>query len=513
MLSDHPLAHHERRQVARTPAVPAGGTSLTRLSPQVLRDTMMSAGPLLVAVAGPVAFATCEALAEFAGVTDPGLLAVQNQRYLTISLLGALLYTLIERAGRRSDWSHPWRGTGPADATRAWLLTMIVLVMLGMLAQPDVQLSKLWVLVWFGMVLVILPATHWAVGLLLGRLAMTGRLGARRIAIVGATEQARHLLLNLSNTVAGDTPHRVVGIFDDRLEPHRIPAGIMALAPLSGTVADLVALGRRETIDAIVIALPHYAVPRVRQLASTLRSLPADLLLCPDLIGAANADGPRPNVLLGGLQFPALYRQPHKDWGGLVKWLEDKLIASLVLLALSWVMLLVALAIRLDSKGPIFFRQPRFGFNNQPFHVLKFRTMYHHLGDVTGARRTVRSDPRVTQIGRFLRRTSLDELPQLINVLRGDMSIVGPRPHPIEMKVLDRLYYEAVKTYPARHRVKPGLTGLAQVNGLRGEVDTLEKAQRRVEFDLQYIERWSLSLDLKIMMLTLTRGLLSTEAR
>jgi exopolysaccharide biosynthesis polyprenyl glycosylphosphotransferase len=308
-------------------------------------------------------------------------------------------------------------------------------------------------------------------------------------------------------------PHRVVGVFDDRLDPRRIPAGILALTSSCGTIADLLALGRREAIDAIVIALPPHAAPRVKQLASTLGSLPADLLLCPDLIGTANAGGSRRNVLLGGLEFPALYRQPHRDWGGLVKWLEDKLIAGLALLALSSVMLLIALAIRLDSKGPVFFRQPRFGFNNQPFHVLKFRTMHHHLGDVTGARRTVRGDPRVTRIGRFLRRTSLDELPQLINVLRGDMSIVGPRPHPIEMKVLDRLYDEAVKSYPARHRVKPGLTGLAQVNGLRGEVDTLEKAQRRVEFDLQYIERWSLSLDLKIMMLTLTRGLLSTEAR
>jgi polysaccharide biosynthesis protein PslA len=460
-----------------------------------------------------VAFAICVDLAEFAGVADPGLLAGQSQRYLAISLLGALLYTLIEQVSRRSDWSRPWRGTGPADATRAWLLTMIVLAMLGMLAEPGAQLSKLWVLVWFGMTLVILPTAHWAARFLLAKLTATGRLGARRIAIVGATEQARHLLQNLLTTAAGGMPHRVVGVFDDRLQPHRISAEIMALAPLRGTVADLVALGRRGAIDAIVIALPRDAVPRVKQLAMTLGSLPADLLLCPDPIGTASAGGPRPNVLLGGLEFPALYRQPHRDWGGLVKWFEDKLIAGLALLALSWVILLIALAIRLDSKGPVLFRQPRFGFNNQPFHVLKFRTMYHHLGDVTGARRTVRGDPRVTQIGRFLRRTSLDELPQLINVLRGDMSIVGPRPHPIEMKVLDRLYDEAVKSYPARHRVKPGLTGLAQINGLRGEVDTLEKAQRRVEFDLQYIERWSLSLDLKIMMLTLTRGLLSTEAR
>jgi lipopolysaccharide/colanic/teichoic acid biosynthesis glycosyltransferase len=170
---------------------------------------------------------------------------------------------------------------------------------------------------------------------------------------------------------------------------------------------------------------------------------------------------------------------------------------------LSPVVLLIATLIRLTSPGPVLFRQTRFGFNNVPIEILKFRTMYHHFGDPTGASSTTRDDPRVTPIGRILRRTSLDELPQLFNVLQGDMSIVGPRAHAIDMKIADQLYYDAVQSYAARHRVKPGITGLAQVSGLRGEINTLEKARRRIEYDLEYIENWSIWIDLWIIVKTI----------
>jgi lipopolysaccharide/colanic/teichoic acid biosynthesis glycosyltransferase len=165
-------------------------------------------------------------------------------------------------------------------------------------------------------------------------------------------------------------------------------------------------------------------------------------------------------------------------------------------------MALVGLLIKLDSRGPVLFAQERFGFNNNVIRVLKFRTMYLDRGDISGAQRTVRDDPRVTRVGRILRALSLDELPQLFNVVRGEMSLVGPRPHAITMRAGDRLYDDAVATYLNRHRVKPGITGWAQINGLRGEVDTIEKARARVEHDLYYIEHWSLWLDLKILLTT-----------
>ena len=169
-------------------------------------------------------------------------------------------------------------------------------------------------------------------------------------------------------------------------------------------------------------------------------------------------------------------------------------------------MAVVALAIKLDSPGPVLFTQSRFGFNNKLIEVYKFRSMRHDMADRTGARQTVKNDPRVTRVGAFLRQSSLDELPQFINVLQRRLSIVGPRPHPMGMKAAYKLYHEAVDDYAVRHRVKPGITGWAQVNGLRGETDTMEKAKSRIAHDLYYIDNWSLMFDLKIVFLTVLRG-------
>jgi exopolysaccharide biosynthesis polyprenyl glycosylphosphotransferase len=194
--------------------------------------------------------------------------------------------------------------------------------------------------------------------------------------------------------------------------------------------------------------------------------------------------------------------RPLKHWNALAKLIEDKVLGLLLLILFAPAMAVIALLIKLDSRGPVLFVQERFGFNNNAIRVLKFRTMYTERADLSGAQRTVRNDPRVTRVGRLLRALSLDELPQLINVVRGDMSLVGPRPHAIVMRAGGRLYDEAVATYLSRHRVKPGITGWAQINGLRGEVDTLEKARARVEHDLYYIEHWSIWLDLKILLTT-----------
>ncbi|MDT8263354.1 sugar transferase, partial [Roseomonas sp. DSM 102946] len=184
--------------------------------------------------------------------------------------------------------------------------------------------------------------------------------------------------------------------------------------------------------------------------------------------------------------------------------------ASLPLIAP--VLIMAAIAIKLDSPGPVFFRQWRFGLGTQPVQILKFRSMYTDRGDTTGEARTTARDSRVTRVGRILRRTSIDELPQLLNVLRGDMSLVGPRPHATHMKVEGNYYFEAVEHYRLRHRVKPGLTGWAQVNGSRGEVDTLDKAYRRVDLDLWYINNWSITLDLKIIFKTVFGGFATLKA-
>jgi exopolysaccharide biosynthesis polyprenyl glycosylphosphotransferase len=186
-----------------------------------------------------------------------------------------------------------------------------------------------------------------------------------------------------------------------------------------------------------------------------------------------------------------------------MKWLFDRIVGTLALIAAAPVMALVALAIKLDSRGPVFFRQKRYGFNNELIEVYKFRSMRAEATDATASKLVTRDDPRVTRVGRFIRRTSLDELPQLINVaLKGNLSLVGPRPHAVHAKAENRLYDEAVDGYFARHRVKPGISGWAQINGWRGETDSHEKIRRRVEHDLYYIENWSVLFDIYILAMT-----------
>jgi exopolysaccharide biosynthesis polyprenyl glycosylphosphotransferase len=212
---------------------------------------------------------------------------------------------------------------------------------------------------------------------------------------------------------------------------------------------------------------------------------------------------PRSYSYIGSVPVLAVTDRPIADWDVVFKWLFDKIVGTTLLVLLSPVMLATALAVRLDSRGPAFFRQRRYGFNNELIEVFKFRSMYVDQSDPTASRLATRNDPRVTRVGRFIRKTSLDELPQLINVvLKGDLSLVGPRPHAVNASAEHRRYDDLIDGYFARHRVKPGITGWAQVCGWRGETDTLEKIQKRVEHDLYYIENWSVFFDLYILAIT-----------
>jgi exopolysaccharide biosynthesis polyprenyl glycosylphosphotransferase len=212
---------------------------------------------------------------------------------------------------------------------------------------------------------------------------------------------------------------------------------------------------------------------------------------------------PRTYSFVGGVPFLAVADKPITDWDYVAKWLFDHFIGGILLMLAAPVMALTAIAIKLDSPGPVFFKQKRYGFNNELIEVYKFRSMYVNATDASAAKLVTRDDPRVTHVGRFIRKTSLDELPQLINVvLSNNLSLVGPRPHAVQAKASNRLYGEVVDGYFARHRVKPGITGWAQVNGWRGETDTEEKIQQRVQHDLAYIENWSVLFDLRILAMT-----------
>jgi len=212
---------------------------------------------------------------------------------------------------------------------------------------------------------------------------------------------------------------------------------------------------------------------------------------------------------LGDLPMTMVQEPPLSGWNYIIKSLEDRVLSALIILAISPILLLLTILIRLDSPGPAIFRQQRYGFNNNVFTVFKFRSMRDDIGDVRGGAQATRGDPRITRIGAFIRKTSLDELPQLFNVLLGDMSLVGPRPHAVAH---NEEYAGKVDQYLSRHKVKPGITGWAQIHGFRGETDTDEKMEMRVQYDLYYIDNWSLWLDLRIIIRTLVVGFVNENA-
>jgi Undecaprenyl-phosphate glucose phosphotransferase len=289
-----------------------------------------------------------------------------------------------------------------------------------------------------------------------------------------------------------------VGAFDERRT--RLPDSFDG-HPIRGGLEELEGFIRSELVDDVFIALPWSAEDRLMALTERLRQFPVRVYLASDLV-KYRLPLSCMRVFLG-LSVLEVLRPPFCGLRGAIKTLEDRVLALILSIILLPVLLAVAIAIKCDSSGPVLFRQKRYGFNNKPIKVLKFRTMFHHMGDPDAERLTAVRDPRVTRVGRFLRRTSLDELPQLINVLRGDMSLVGPRPHAAKAKAAGQLYQEIIRNYAARHRVKPGITGWAQVNGWRGDTDSEDKIVVRFEHDMQYIEEWSFLLDLKILALTL----------
>ncbi len=296
-------------------------------------------------------------------------------------------------------------------------------------------------------------------------------------------------------------------MFDDRNDDRAMDT--CAGSPKLGKVDDIVEFARRTRVDLVLFALPISAEGRILEMLKKLWVLPVDIRL------SAHANKlrfrPRSYSYVGDVPTLDVFEQPINDWDLVMKSLFDRIVGGLALLALSPLLLLVALAIKLDSRGPVFFKQKRFGFNNERIDVFKFRSLYHDMADPTASKVVTKDDPRVTRVGRFIRKTSIDELPQLFNVVfKGNLSLVGPRPHAVQQKLQNQLLDEAVDGYFARHRVKPGITGWAQINGWRGEVDSAEKIQRRVEFDLYYIENWSVLFDAYILLKT-PLALLKTE--
>jgi len=318
----------------------------------------------------------------------------------------------------------------------------------------------------------------------------------RRAVLVGGGEPALKLMKAFDAAPASDVS--VIGVFDDR-DNERSPSKIGRLKKL-GTINELVEFARMTRVDILIITLPLVAETRILEILKQLWVLPVDIRL--SAYSQKVRYKARAYSYIGNIPLLDVFDKPLSDWSSLLKTIEDKILAALALVVLAPVMALVALAVKLDSSGPVIFRQKRYGFNNELIEVYKFRSMFIEQSDSKAEKLVTRNDSRVTKVGRFIRKTSLDELPQLINVLRGELSLVGPRPHATHAKAQNNLYTEVVDGYFARHRVKPGITGWAQINGWRGETDTKEKIERRVEHDLFYIENWSLLFDLYILAKT-----------
>lgn len=445
-------------------------------------------------------------LSEFAAICAASLISLWllDERippefaanYGRVTLMAATLYLVLAESLGANDvdaqlsLSRAW-----SRVLTTWLVTAFFMTTLGFMLKVSEDFSRGWILSLFAIGAATLAIARGSMTLWTRSLKRQGVFD-QRAAIFGAGEQgarlAHYILGHDKLTLA------LTGFYDDRaadrLNVDKLPV------PLQGNLQNLVAAIRRGEIDQVIVALPWSADSRLKIVVEQLAMTPVRIRLAPDMVSFMFAQ--RPVVLLGEVPVMTLFERPISGADHAVKWLEDRLIAAIALVLLAPLLAIIAVAIKLDSKGPVFFRQPREGFNNQPFLVWKFRSMFAERNQLDDIVQASRHDPRVTRVGAFLRRTSLDELPQLINVLTGSMSIVGPRPHAPSTRAGGRLFSDVVSSYAARHKVKPGITGWAQVCGWRGETDTEDKLVKRLEHDLYYIENWSLWFDIYIVIRT-----------
>ena len=392
------------------------------------------------------------------------------------------------------------------SATALWSIVAMLLaaiVAFGFAAVMGLPLDQKSALTWFVGGGAYLLVCRFFISLWAKSIANSGGFH-QRVAIVGGGQIAEDTLKLLAKS---NLQHiDIVGLFDDRYDT-RSPVSVNTHKKI-GKITELADFARSNRIDLIIVAIPMTAEKRLLHILKRLWELPVDIR-----ISAASAElklSPKAYSYLGDLPLFSVFERPLDGWSAFMKGLLDRVVALLAIAIFAPVMLAVAAAVKWESKGPVIFRQKRYGFNNELIEVYKFRSMYTDRSDAGAAKLVTKDDPRVTKVGRFIRKTSLDELPQLFNVLMGGLSLVGPRPHALQAKAAGTLYDEVVDGYFARHKVKPGITGWAQVNGWRGETDTREKLEQRVKHDLEYIDKWSLLFDIYILAKT-PLSLLKTE--
>ena len=405
-----------------------------------------------------------------------------------------------------------WRGKPLMDllfrVCGGWLMVEITGVLISFSLHRSDLLSRLWLAYWAVATIVLLIVTKALVYSILKGLRREG-FNHKAVAIVGGAPYGKFLIEQMRiRPEAGFSP---VVVYDEDapIDPYQDPDTLQAIegVPVEREFATMIQLVRGRAIKELWLALPISKEKTIHRFVMELRNDFVNIRFIPDVRSLTLFSQPMVDLL--GVPAINLAASPITDLRVLPKRVFDRLFAFGALAALAPLMLVIAVMVKLSSPGPVFFRQKRKGIDGNQFEIYKFRSMKVHAETAGKITQATRRDPRITAVGAFLRRTSLDELPQFINVLRGEMSVVGPRPHALEH---DDIYKDLVKGYMHRYRIKPGITGWAQINGYRGETDRIEKMMGRVKLDLYYMQNWTFWLDIKIVVLTLWKGFVGSNA-
>ncbi|MDD2915776.1 MAG: undecaprenyl-phosphate glucose phosphotransferase [Gallionella sp.] len=419
---------------------------------------------------------------------------ISDHNIVSLVLAVSCFYFAAEAKSLYASWRMGGLVVEITDLATAWGVVVVVLVMLAFMSKTSTDFSRLVVMSWFIMAPSGMVMARVLVRLILREMRRAG-MNIRTLAIVGANSQAVRLIEKSQQAPwMGMSP---LGIFDD---VSGVPIPDEVKPYLKGDVADLIRESRDGRIDYIYIALSMQQENRIIELIDLLADTTSSVYIVPDMFISDLLQAKWTNF--HGVPVVGVYETPFMGVNAVIKRLEDAILGAIFMAIAIVPMIAIGMMIRLSSPGPAIFKQRRYGLNGEVVEVWKFRTM-SVCEDGDKIPQAKQGDPRITPLGKFLRKTSLDEFPQLINVLQGRMSLVGPRPHAVAH---NEQYRKLIHGYMLRHKVKPGITGWAQVNGWRGETDTLDKMEKRIEYDLEYIRNWSLWLDIKIIWLTVLRG-------
>lgn len=423
-----------------------------------------------------------------------------SKDYLLLSSVGGISFLIMAESG---NLYRSWRTSSFREqvliTSMSWLVTVALLFVVLYFSEVYPMFERSTLALWVTITPILLLSWRIAFRTILASLRKMG-FNTRTAIIIGKTPHG----ITLASEIQNHTENGVLfdGFYDER-SSDRLPS---SEHPVNGTVTQALERAKRGEVDYVYIAMPMHAKERIASLLNHFSDTTANTYLIPDFFTY--------NLLhsrwdqIGRVQTLSVYDTPFAGISSWIKRLEDIVLSSLILLLISPVLIAISVGIKLTSKGPVIFKQPRYGLDGRKINVWKFRSMTT-MDKGSVVKQATKNDPRITPFGGFLRRTSLDELPQFFNVLQGTMSIVGPRPHAVAH---NEEYRQIVDRYMLRHKVKPGITGWAQVNGYRGETDTLDKMEKRVEFDLDYIHHWSVWMDIKIIFATVFKGFTGSNA-